>query len=70
MLWEGAWDDLKIVCKISDDGANKGQMRPRDIMRARSISKSELESFTGFILSHNIGNEKTSNKFVFNRPDK
>lgn len=70
MQWEGAWEDLRVAQKISDRGANEGEMSPRDIMRMHSISKEELKDLTGFILSHNIGNKKTSDKFVFNRPDK
>lgn len=70
MQWEGAWEDLRIAQKISDGGANKGQMSPRKIMRAHTISKIELEDLTGLILSHNIGNKKISNKFIFDRSDK
>lgn len=70
MQWEGAWEDLRVAQKISLKGVNKKEMSKREIMRMHSISKEELKDLTGFILSHNIGNEKTSDKFVFNRRDK
>jgi len=62
MQWEGAWEDLRVAQKISDGGANKGQMSLRKIMRAHMISKQELENLIPIILSHHIGNKKISNE--------
>ena len=70
MLWEGAWEDLRVAQKISRKGVNEKEMSQREILRMHSISEQELKDLTGLILSHNIGNEKTSDKFVFSRPDK
>lgn len=70
MEYQKVWDDLKTVYEISCNGASREnrRMSQRDIMRAYSISKQELENMTGFILSVNAGNKKTSNKFIFDRP--
>jgi len=70
MQWEKAWDDLRAAQKISDRGADKGEMNQRDIMRAYTISKQEFEVLIPWVLSHHAGNKKASDKFIFNRPDK
>ncbi|MBA7614659.1 hypothetical protein ES703_21928 [subsurface metagenome] len=70
MQWGITWDDLKTIYEISCNGATRGEMSPRKIQRKHGISKKELEDFTGLILSQHSGNKKTSNKFIFNRPDK
>jgi len=70
MQYQENWDDLKTVYEISCNGASKGEMSQRDIQRKHGISKKDLEDFTGFILSFHAGNKKTSNKFIFDRPDK
>ncbi len=68
MQWAITWEAFSIAQKISDKGANKGQMSVRDITRMCSISKQELEDLTGLILTQNVSNKKTLNKFIFDRP--
>lgn len=68
MLWEEAWQDIRIVQDISRKGAGEKEMSRRDIQIMHSISKQDLKDLTGFILSIHSGNKKISNKFIFDRP--
>ena len=69
MQWETAWNDLKVSCDISLHSEKK-EMSHREIMIKHSLSKQELKDLTPHILTQNVRNQKTSNKFIFNRPDK
>lgn len=71
MFWEESWDDLRTAQKISDKIKHKGRIKQRDdVMRPHSISRKELDNLIPLILSQNRNNKKTSDKFIFNRPDK
>jgi len=68
MQWGITREDFSIAQKISNKIKEKGKIDQReDIMRAYAISRKELESLTGLILTQNIKNKKTSKKFIFDQ---
>lgn len=72
MEYASNWEDIKKAQAISDKGAASlsKEIDSRTIQQQHKISTRKLKELAGFILSQHLGNKKTSDKFIFNRPDK